>query len=97
MMEKYRVFVEDVGSRRFSGFGASDIEADSPLDAIFEATGVVRSSPIGRKWTNGDVKPLYCGCRLIALPHSRKDLWPNSRTGQVPKEALKFNSNRQEL
>ena len=28
--------------------------------------------------------------QVIALPHSRRDLWPNGRTGKVPTEALGF-------
>lgn len=30
------------------------------------------------------------GNQLIALPHTRKDLWPDGRTGRVRPEALKI-------
>lgn len=90
-MEKYRVFVEDVGPNKFSAFGDRDVEANFPLDAIFEITGVVRVSLVGKRWLNGE-PPCWEGCLLIALPHSRKDLWPNGKTGAVPKQAIYLQS-----
>ena len=88
--KRYRVFVQDVGDEGFSGYGHADVDADSPLDAIFQVTGCVRTSPVGRRWLSGAVPPSEWGDRLIALPHSRKDLWPDGKTGKVPDEALSF-------
>jgi len=36
------------------------------------------------------VKPAWKGEKMIALPYSRRDLWPNNKTGAVPCEALEF-------
>lgn len=36
------------------------------------------------------VPPAWEGERMIALPHTRKDLWPNGKTGAVPREALRY-------
>lgn len=30
------------------------------------------------------------GEKMIALPHGRKDLWPDGQTGRVPREALRY-------
>ena len=87
---KYRVFIEDVGSGRFSAYGTHDVDATSPLDAIFQVSGVVPSSRVGTRWQNATLRPRVDGLRLIALPHSRKDLWPHSRTGKVPTAALSY-------
>lgn len=38
------------------------------------------------KWVN-KYWPRY---KFIALPHSRKDLWPHKTTGAVPTEALQY-------
>jgi hypothetical protein len=81
---KYRVFVEDVGPGKFSGAGVpvklrGGIEAESPREAIDKSKAAW--PPGGNTWY---------GRRLIALPHDRKDLWPNGKTGAVPKEALRF-------
>jgi len=84
----YRVFIEDVGKRRFSAYGSRDVTADNPLDAIFQITGCRKSSPVGRAWIDCTLRPAVDGMRLIALPHSRRDLWPNGDTGKVPTEAL---------
>lgn len=86
---KYRVFVEDVGPGRFSGY-SRDVEASSSLDAIFSATGVLRSSLVGIAWRDGSLRPSEWEDRLIALPHNRMDLWPDGKTGKVPAEALEF-------
>lgn len=88
-LKKYRVFVEDVGRAKFSAY-YGDIEAASPLDAIFEATGVTRGSPVGKAWIAGTLRPAIDHQRLIALPHTRKDLWPDGKTGEVPVAALSY-------
>ena len=88
--QAYRVFVEDVGPARFSGFGGRDVKAKSPLEAIFMVTGVERDSPVGRAWVSGVRRPRWYGRGLIALPVLRMDLWPDGETGRVPAEALKF-------
>lgn len=87
---KYRVFVEDVGRGKFSCYSRGPVDAGSPLDAIFKATGVVRSSPVGTAWRAGTLRPSIHHQRLIALPESRRDLWPDGETGKVPREALQF-------
>jgi hypothetical protein len=89
-MTTYRIFVEDVGAGLFSAYGSEDIRATSPLDAIFAGTKIAKDSPVGRRWLDGRMIPSWCGRRLIALPHDRKDLWPDGQTGKVPKEALTF-------
>ena len=76
---KYRVFVEDVGRNKFSGVG--DAEAATPRKAIYKASAIDPGS---------EFLPTWYGRKLIALPHSRKDLWPNGKTGSVPREALNF-------
>ena len=93
-MPLYRVFVEDVGVKRFSAFGSRDMQAGNPLDAIFKATGVKKDSAAGIAWIRryGSGYPMWYGKRLIALPHSRKDLWPNGKTGRVPSAALLYNT-----
>ena len=72
---KYRVFVEDVGPSRFSG--VRDIVAATPKAAI-------------KPFATDQGKGLWHGRRLIAFPHSRRDLWPDGQTGKVPREALTF-------
>lgn len=75
---KYRLFVEDMGDPGDSLFsGVEDVEADSPRKAILKYTGTGSTN-----WIDGR--------RYIALPHSRKDLWPHSRSGAVPPEALEY-------
>jgi hypothetical protein len=86
----YRIFIEDVGAQRFSAFAQRNYEASTPLEAIFRATHVVRSSPVGTQWRNGKLIPRFDGMRLIALPLTRQDLWPNATTLKVPSEALKL-------
>lgn len=73
-MSKYRVFVRDVGKRGYSGL--RDAEADSVAEAIIIASRKRRRLP----------RLPY----LIALPHDRKDLWPDGKTGKVSPEALEF-------
>jgi hypothetical protein len=87
--ERYRVFVQDVGRGGFSAFGDHDVVAGSPLEAIFTATRVSRNSTVGARWLHGG-RPRWSGKRLIALPHSRRELWPEGLTGYVPAEAFKF-------
>ncbi len=87
---KYRVFIEDVGRGRFSAYGDRDVYAESPLDAIFQITEVVKSSPVGKRWSDSTLRPTHEGLRLIALPHRQKDLWPDRTTGKVPIAALSF-------
>jgi len=72
---KYRVFVQDIGITGFSG--VSDIVAKSPSKAI--------KSFAKPKFTN-----TWYGRKLIAIPHNKKELWPNGLTGIVPKEALSY-------
>ncbi len=90
MMTRYRVFVEDVGPGRFSAYGDRDVDAASPLDALFQITEVVKSSPVGKKWIAGELRPRHNDARLIALPRNRQDLWPHPTTGKVPIAALSF-------
>ncbi len=83
-MRKYRVFVEDVGPGKFSAAGVpvklrGGIEAATPREAID------KSKVANPKGTNE-----WLGRRLIALPHDRRDLWPDGQTGAVPREALRF-------
>ena len=77
----YRVFVEDVGPGKFSAI--KDAEAKNPRRAILDVTKVdgFTGAPDFMTWN---------GRRLIALPHHRKDLWPNGKTGAVSAEALKY-------
>ena len=78
-MPTYRIFVQDVGRSGYScagGRGSSSIVADSPAAAI-------------------EKKIAQGGCqgwegKFIALPYSRRDLWPDGQTGKVPKEALLY-------
>lgn len=79
MPQQYRVFVEDVGPDRFSGL--ADAEAPGPRTAIVMVTDVDERE---------DDLLLLDGLKLIALPHSRKDLWPDGSTGIVPDEAFRF-------
>jgi len=72
---KYRVFVQDVGDEGFSG--VADVEAPNPQSAV----SVFAYTPAGATWHNKT---------LIALPHTRKDLWPDGKTGAVSQEALKM-------
>lgn len=74
-MTKYRVFVQDVGRSGFSGL--QDAMAECPEDAVAHF-----AVPEGGKTLHGQ--------KLIALPHSRKDLWPHPTLGSVPKEALQY-------
>jgi hypothetical protein len=30
------------------------------------------------------------GCKVLLLPHDRKDLWPDKKTGRIPVEAKAF-------
>ncbi len=92
-MERYRVFVQDVGNDGYSASAFPDLMAYSPLDAIIEATGV-RTQLIALRWMERRELPSSWGQRLIALPHSRKGLWPDGKTGKVPAEALRFNDPR---
>jgi hypothetical protein len=71
----FRVFVQDVGESGFSG--VDDINAPDSLKAIMKFA----YPPGGLTWY---------GKKLIALPHDRKDLWPDGQTGHVPEEALSF-------
>jgi hypothetical protein len=72
---KYRLFCEDVGGPGSGCFsGIRDIEALSPQAAVKTEAHWERST----------------GQRVIALPHSRKDLWPRMPDGKVPAEALRF-------
>jgi hypothetical protein len=73
-MQKFRLFVQDVGKHGFSGYGTADIYASTPQRAV--NIGVNRWGRPPRD--------------LIALPHSRLDLWPDGQTGQVTREALEF-------
>lgn len=73
-MTSYRLFVEDVGKGRFSAMGVPEVRAANPKAAIQAGFGPA----------------LWNGKRIIALPHERKDLWPNEKTGEVPEEALNF-------
>lgn len=68
-MESFRIFVQDVGKKGYSGL--SDIEAYTVEHAL-DLVGAVSSK------------------KYIALPHTRKDLWPNGKTGRVTEEALKL-------
>lgn len=74
-MRCYRIFVEDVGPGRFSCSGFGDIIASSPDDAI-------QKTSKSWKWQGNR--------RFLALPHTRKDLWPDGKTGEVPAEAYLF-------
>jgi hypothetical protein len=73
-MMSYRLFVEDIGRGKFSAMGIAEVRAKSPQAAIEKGFGP-------SKWN---------GKRIIALPHDRKDLWPDGQTGDVPEEALEY-------
>ncbi len=72
---KYRVFVQDVGRSGFSG--VRDINAASPTEAV-------------KPYAFPKGGTTWHGKKLIALPHDRKDLWPDGKTGEVPREALEY-------
>lgn len=75
-VRRYRVFVQDVGTDGYSGFCDVYVAKILPPEAaVLEA---------------GNGSRVWAGRKLIALPFDRRDLWPNSQTGQVPPEALKF-------
>lgn len=86
----YRVFVEDVGVGLFSAFSDHDVLATSPLEAIFQVTEVLPDSKVGKAWIAKTLPPTWNFRRLIALPLERTDLWPDGKTGKVPKEALEY-------
>jgi hypothetical protein len=73
-MMSYRLFVEDVGKGKFSAMGVAEVRAANPKAAIRAGFG----------------PSLWNGKRIIALPHERKDLWPDGQTGEVPEEALEY-------
>ena len=75
---QYRIFVQDVGAYGFSG--VVDAMGHSPGDAIDQSE---TASPPAEKRQ-------WFGRKLIALPYTRMDLWPDGKTGAVPTEALKF-------
>lgn len=75
-MELYRIFVNDIGKRKFSAAGRRDYKAQTPRNALRQF-GVDPDEPRG-------------GQVFIALPHSRMELWPDGKTGAVPNEALTF-------
>ena len=70
----YRVFVQDVGRTGYSGM--RDCKASSPQEAIRLLLEFQHERP--GEW------------KYIAIPHSRRDLWPNGQTGAVTKEALNY-------
>lgn len=74
-MKTFRIFVQDVGKTGYSSL--DQVRADNPVDAILPFCTDPRTRTVhGRK--------------LIALPDDRRDLWPNSETGKVSKEALRY-------
>lgn len=81
-MTKFRIFVQDVGRSGYSGY--KDVEAGSASAAVHKIAprGVC---PCCGLQLRGGVHP-----HLIAVPHSRKDLWPDWQTGRVPQEALNY-------
>ena len=72
---RYRIFSEDVGIEKFSAL--DEVDAPNPRAAI---------SP----FCTDKTRKLLHGRRVIALPTNRKDLWPDGKTGRVPKEALEY-------
>jgi hypothetical protein len=69
---RYRVFTNDIGPDRFSCFGA--VDADSQNDANAKARTMTYKLP-------------GCGYpfKYLALAENRKDLWPDGKTGRLPK------------
>jgi hypothetical protein len=72
---KYRIFSEDVGPGKFSA--VEEVTAPNPREAILP-------------FCTDKKRRLWYGQRVIALPDNRRDLWPDSKTGTVPSEALKY-------
>lgn len=69
---KYRVFTNDVGPNQFSAL--------REIDARFDDEALLK----GVRDCNG----LPSGTKILVLSEQRRDLWPNGKTGRVPKEAL---------
>lgn len=72
---QFRIFVQDVGPYGYSGY--TDVSAADPKEAL-AAIGEGKGQGKRRR-------PLF-----IALPKSRKDLWPDGKTGRVPQESLRY-------
>lgn len=79
-LHRYRAFVQDVGESGYSGF--CDVTAATPFDAVCQASNA--SSP------NKHAAGTWAGKNLIALAHTRKDLWPHPKTGAVSRKALEL-------
>ncbi len=73
--EKWRVFVQDIGKAGYSGL--SDVPANSAKDALTQFYAANPSCHIPHT-------------KLLPLPHSRVDLWPNGKTGAVSLAALEY-------
>lgn len=69
---KYRVFTNDIRPDQFSAF--CFVEADSQGEANDKAHARTRTLP-------------SCGYpfKYLALAENRRDLWPDGRTGRLPK------------
>jgi hypothetical protein len=78
MAQKWRVFTNDVGPHQYSGL--KDITASS----LSEAKAMAK-----QRWGNLPIDPRRVDktLRILVLPHSEKNLWPNGQTGRIPKEA----------
>lgn len=75
-LRRYRVFVQDVGTDGYSGFCDVDVSKLLPVKLAVLYAG------------NGSLT--WGGRKLIALPFDRRDLWPNSKTAEVPRQALEW-------
>jgi hypothetical protein len=75
-MNKYRMFVQDVGRHGYSGYGRRDIDAGSWI----EAREIAFRTEL-RNWK---------GPEVLLLSHAKKHLWPDGKSGQVPRAALKY-------
>jgi hypothetical protein len=83
-MPIYRIFTNDIGPMRFSAW--ADVRGACPREAVMRSRALhLPSFRLDRP--HATARRLHL---VLAIPLSRKDIWPDEKTGKTKPEARKY-------